>query len=114
MITDPFQIDAQPVKTGNGTGGFNQIQPVIRRGIKITGRIVIAAAGAHIELTAAGEQRFRTAHRQREFTAGDIDQPVEIDQIAPTHKAQRIKKEFTGCVSGNDTTGIAMLATDKR
>jgi predicted patatin/cPLA2 family phospholipase len=41
------RLYARPVEAGNGTGGFNQLQPVVCRRGEIAWRIVVAAAGAN-------------------------------------------------------------------
>lgn len=76
------------------TGGANHISQFVWL-VKVIRRVVILTTGAHIKRFAAVKQPRGGIHLQRHLACGGLHQPVEIDKISSTDKAQWIE-EFYG------------------
>src|SRR5471030_3086836 len=113
LIADTVKINTHAIETRNGAGRFDHRQPVFARRCKIVGGVVITAAGAHQEFTTIDQQLFSRVHRQWHIFGGFIHQPVEIDKMPATHKAQGIKEVRTGGITGDNASRVTRLAANK-
>ena len=112
QIADAVQQGAGTIKTGNGAGGADDVQPVLLLRREIARGIVIPPTGAHPKLFSAIKQTGRRVHCQRHLAGGRLQQPVEIDQVAAAHKAHRVKKFFRRGVAHNHFSRVARLVAD--
>ena len=112
QIVHAVQYNPCAVEPGNRAGGSNEVEPVLPVRRKIAGRVIIAPTGAHIKCFPCGKQALGVVHRQRHMRCSRIHQPVEIDQISPTHKTHRVKKFASGGVTHNNFAAVTGLVTE--